>query len=196
VVASINPNISDVLAGRLNHQLAAFARLVPRGSSVTCWHEGEEHNHGAHVSAAELVAMHKHCHAIFASEGARYVQVVGGYSPIALGARFPAYISPVVDGVFSDGYQYHPGEAAQDVFGPVAAAIAKAGNRLVGIAESNSKFPAGRAAWFASGWQYAMAHHLETYFVWFSNRLPQFAWHSGDRAVVSELKRIRGASLA
>jgi hypothetical protein len=38
---SIKPDIGAVLSGALDQQLHGFARLVPAGAMVTCWHEGE-----------------------------------------------------------------------------------------------------------------------------------------------------------
>jgi hypothetical protein len=103
-----------------------------------------------------------------------------------------------VEAVFTDGYQYHAGEGADGVFGPVLDAVTKAcgPGKLKGITETNSKYISGRPAWFASAWNWATAHNLEACFVFWSARLPAFNWLPGDGAVITQLRKVRAASLA
>jgi hypothetical protein len=196
VVGSIRPPVAAVLSGKLDAQLRAFAAKVPHGCAVTLWHEGEEHNHGARVSPATLVKMHARAARIFRSEGAKYVQVVGGYSPISLGKALPHYICGEVDAVYNDGYQYHKGQSPAEVFGAVADAINIAAGKKMprGITETNTRYHGARPRWFSEAWQYAAAHHYQVFFT-FWNSEPQYRWQPGDKATIAELRRIHTASV-
>jgi hypothetical protein len=197
VVGSIKPDVHAVVSGKLDAQLHAFAAKVPRGSAATLWHEGEERNHGAHVPPATLVRMHARAAKIFRSEGAKYVQVVGGYSPIALGKALPHYICGEVDAVYNDGYQYHPGQGPAEVYGAVAEAITIAAGKHIprGITETNTQFLGNRPRWFADAWRYVTTHHYHVFFT-FWNSEPRYRWHSGDHATIGVLRRIHTASVA
>lgn len=196
VVGSIKPDVQAVVAGKLDRQLHAYAAKVPQGSAVTLWHEGEERRTGAHVAPATLVKMHTRAAKIFRSEGVKYVQVVGGYSPIALGSALPHYICGAVDAVYNDGYQYHRGESPAEVFGAVASAITIAAGKNMprGITETNTQYAGARPHWFSAGWQYAVTHHYEVFFT-FWNSEPRYRWHSGDKATIGALRYIHKASM-
>jgi hypothetical protein len=185
------------VSGKLDGQLHAFAAKVPAGSAVTLWHEGEERNSGAHVSPSTLVKMHARAARIFRAEGAKYVQIVGGYSPIALGRALPHYICGEVDAVYNDGYQYRRGESAAEVFGAVyeAITIAAGKNMPRGITETNTQFAGARSHWFEAAWQYAVSHHYQVFFSYW-NAEPRYRWHPGDKATIATLRRIHNASLA
>ena len=79
-VISIKPNINEVLSGALDDQLRAFARSVPAGAMVTCWHEGEAAGNG--YTTAQILSLHARCYPIFkaASPGCRYGQIVTCYT--------------------------------------------------------------------------------------------------------------------
>jgi hypothetical protein len=197
VVGSIRPDIHKVLSGKLDGQLHAFAAKVPHGCAVTLFHEGEERNHGAGVSPATLVRMHARAARIFRSEGARYVQIVGGYSPIALGKALPHYICGEVDAVYNDGYQYHKGQSASEVHGAVAEAVTIAAGKHMprGITETNTQYKGARPRWFAEAWGYAAAHHHQVFFTYW-NSDPRYRWQPGDHATIAELRKIHTASMA
>lgn len=196
VVGSIKPDVHAVVAGKLDAQLHAFAAKVPHGSAATLWHEGEEHNSGAHVAPATLVKMHARAARIFRSEGAKYVQVVGGYSPIALGKALPHYICGEVDAVYNDGYQYHPGQSPAEVFGAVANAITIAAGKKMprGITETNTQYHGARPHWFNAAWQYAVTHHYQVFFT-FWNSEARYRWQPGDKATIGALRHIHAASM-
>lgn len=196
VVGSIRPDVAAVLSGKLDAQLHAFAAKVPHGSAVTLWHEGEERTHGAGVSPATLVRMHARAARIFRSEGAKYVQIIGGYSPIALGNALPHYICGDVDAVYNDGYQYHQGQSPAEVYGAVAEAITIAAGRNMprGITETNTQFRSARPRWFTDAWQYVTTHHHQVFFT-FWNSDPRYSWQPGDKTTIAVLRRIHTASV-
>lgn len=191
-VGSFRPNIEAVLAGDLDAQLRAFAAKVPRGCAVTVWHEGEEAGpHGAHVPPATLRNLHAHCHSIFQAAGAKYVQIVGCYSQFTRGKNLSSYISPVVDAVYLDGYQYHAQETFDDVFAVPAQAITAACGQSMprGITETNTHNVNGRPAWFSDGYAYAQANQHEVYFCfWTTGKF--LSWLPGDSATIAALKKI------
>ena len=191
-VGSFRPNIEAVLAGKLDAQMRAFAAKIPKGCAITVWHEGEEAGpHGAHVPAATLRKLHAQCHSIFHAAGVKYVQIVGCYSQFTRGKTLSSYISPVVDAVYLDGYQYHSGEPLAHVFAAPAEAITAACGKSMprGITETNTHSVRGRPAWFSDVYAYAQANQHQVCFCWWGTG-PHLSWLPNDSATIATLKKI------
>ena len=166
-VISIKPDISAVLAGSLDAQLAAFAAQVPAGAMVTCWHEGETAADG--FTTAQILGLHAHCYPIFkaGSPGCLYGQIVSCYTANPASAHYPLgqWMAAGLDFYGLDGYQTTSSDNAASIFGNAASQISGAiGTVPLAIIECNSPVAANRPGWFNDTWSWAQSNNCLAYF--------------------------------
>jgi hypothetical protein len=184
-MVSIKPNIADVLSGSLDGALAAWAKILPPGARVTCWHEGEKAGFG--YSAASIVGMHDRVYQIVktnALPSVQYGQVYTCFS--ATNGRVTAWTCPGLDFYAGDGYQTRADQTAASVFGPWAAQVLLAEPYAsFDIWESNSTLSdAKRAVWFSSTWIWSRANNAEVCSFFYGQSIP-WAGNDGPLAVAS-----------
>jgi hypothetical protein len=200
-VISIKPNINEVLSGALDDQLRAFARSVPAGAMVTCWHEGEAAGNG--YTTAQILSLHARCYPIFkaASPGCRYGQIVTCYTASRPSGHYPLgqWMAPGLDFYGLDGYQPASSHTVASVFGVAADQIrARLGNVPLAVTECNSAVQPGRAEWFHDSWAWAQANKCLTYFTFWdpAGSGSAYEWLPDDVAAIAALSAINATSRA
>jgi len=198
-VISIKPDIGDVLSGSLDDELRAFARSVPAGDMVTCWHEGEAASNN--FTPAQILGLHAHCYPIFkaASPSCRYGQIVTCYTATRASGHYPLgqWMAPGLDFYGLDGYQATSASTAATVFGAAAHQIQGAlGTVRLAVTECNSAILASRPQWFNDTWSWAQANNCLTYFTYWESAgsASSYAWLPDDTAAIAALTAINATS--
>ena len=196
---SIKPDIGAVLSGSLDQQLHGFARLVPAGAMVTCWHEGETAYNN--YTTAQILGLHAHCYPIFkaASPGCRYGQIVTCYTATRASGHYPLgqWMAPGLDFYGLDGYQPASSHTVASVFGAAASQINGAlGPVQLAVTECNSAIQASRPQWFRDTWSWAQENNCLTYFTFWDSAGSgtPYAWLPDDTAAIAALAAINAAS--
>lgn len=184
-VVSIKPDISMVLAGTLDTQLATWFASVPSGAVVTLWAEGEA---SSGQTPANIIAMHKHAYNIFkanAPAGAKYAQIFTTYTGYTGSTHYPLnqwVCSTANSGVKLDlyGFDWYPNTNTTNAVNSITPAItqfnsvADSGSSIA-ISETNYTTGTGitwtgtQAQWFTDTWSWATSNNCEFYFPYFDN---------------------------
>jgi hypothetical protein len=196
---SIKPDMDDVLSGSLDHELRAFARRVPAGDMVTCWHEGE--TAANNFTTAQILDLHAHCYPIFkaASPDCLYGQIATCYTATRASGHYPLgqWMAPGLDFYGLDGYQANRTHTAATVFGAAADQVQGAlGKVPLAVTECNSAVRAGRPQWFKDTWAWARANSCLTYFTYWESAgsASAYAWLPDDTAAIASLSAINSTS--
>ncbi len=193
VIQNFNPSISDVLSGKLDAALAAYARTIPAGGVVCPLLEGERTNLGH--TAAQVTGTIDHCYKIIKaySPSCKVVQTVTCYSLVSRKGGFDSYLSHEVDAIYMDAYHgTSSGRTVANFVQPCASAIRSATGKPLGIAECNSWVVSGRPGWFSDTWALAKGAGYQIYYPFFTP--PGYGgpvqWEAGDTKTISVLRSI------
>jgi hypothetical protein len=191
---SIKPNMADVIAGKLDGQLAAYFKQAAPGDDVTGWHEGERHNEG--TPAATVLAFHARMARVFAASapaGARYGQCFTAFS--ATNGRVNQWTAPRLGFYAIDGYQSDAAQTPQSIFGawldelPSAAAMGP-----LAVWECNSTLAdVNRAAWLTASYGWAKHVQADTFAIFYGNSIPWTPATAGP-ATLSAIRAIGAES--
>jgi hypothetical protein len=194
-VVSFNPKISELLDGKLDGKLEAYARTIPDGQAVTVWHEMERRDFGYSPQTIKDTMAHARAVIKRVQPKCRFVQIVTAYSFKSRGSNvFGQCISPVVDAVYMDAYGHSPSATIEGIAGSAAGVIRNAAGKgmPLGLAETNYNNPGGsnavyRARWLKDAWQFAQQNDYEIFFSFWGDG---YNWDPHDTATVNVLRSI------
>lgn len=194
-VVSIKPSLTAYSNGSLDAALLAFAKTIPAGVMISCWHEGERANENN--SAATITGLHEWAYPIIkqGSPNCLYGQIYTTYSTRS--SRVTNWTCPGLDFYGLDGYSVGSTDTADVNLGTCATQILAAEpNARFAVTETNSDIQSQRPSWFTTAWSWAQQNECIVFQSFWNAVAPDTTlnWIPSDTATINVLKSITSQS--